>query len=89
MPSAQCPRCGATYPTPATGPNGPVCRYCIASGQIVVLIPTGERSSRRFSRPRRMISDDAPRRPTPLPPRRAREDADRAGSSPDAADGRL
>ena len=51
MPSGHCPRCGATYHVPATTPNGPVCRYCIASGLIVVLLPIPtERAARRFSR---------------------------------------
>ena len=88
MPSAQCPCCGATYRTPKTGPNGPVCRYCIASGQIVVLLPTTERSSRRFSRPRRAPSDRAPHHAAPLPPRGGR-DPGRADNAADVADGRL
>ena len=89
MPSAQCPRCGATYPTATTGPNGPVCRYCIASGQIVVLLPIGERSSRRLSLPRRAPADRAPHHAAPLPPRSGRDDRDRAGMPADAADRRL
>lgn len=77
MPSAHCPRCGATYHVDATSPNGPVCRYCIASGLIVVLLPKpAQRAARRFSR---RLKDEPDRTPprrassarAPLPPNRA------------------
>ncbi|HEV7805600.1 MAG TPA: hypothetical protein VGO80_07280 [Solirubrobacteraceae bacterium] len=39
MPSAHCPRCGATYDSPKITANGPVCRYCLPRGDVVVLLP--------------------------------------------------
>lgn len=77
MPRAHCPRCGATYHTPTTSPNGPVCRYCIASGLIVVLLPVPDaRASRRFARaaeadPERARRADAPLRRQEDPRRHA------------------
>ena len=80
MPSGHCPRCGATYHVATTTPNGPVCRYCIASGLIVVLLPSPtERAARRFSRqledkPERTPSPGGPGRPGPPPsPREQRK----------------
>ena len=81
MPSAHCPRCGATYHVSTTTPNGPVCRYCIASGLIVVLLPIPtERAARRFSRqlqakPDRTPPPKAAHRTAPLPPPRDERDA--------------
>lgn len=67
MPSAYCPRCGATYHCATTGPNGPVCRYCIATGEIVVLLGVNRKrlSERPIGRPpktRRDAEEPAPAR---------------------------
>lgn len=38
MPSAYCVRCGATYDSPKISANGPVCRYCLQRGDVVVML---------------------------------------------------
>ena len=48
MPSGYCPRCGATYDSPTLTANGPVCRYCLPRGDVVVLLPARRA---RFTRP--------------------------------------
>ncbi len=68
MPSAHCPRCGATYHCATTTANGPVCRYCFATGEIVVLLPISrqrlsERPVRRKTQPPRDTERPAPAHP--------------------------
>jgi hypothetical protein len=51
MPSAYCPCCGATYDSPRISPNGPFCRYCLARGEVVQLLPAAGRRFRRARTP--------------------------------------
>jgi hypothetical protein len=61
MPSAYCPSCGATYDSPRISPNGPFCRYCLARGEVVQLMPA---TGRRFRRPRTPLEEQASRAPS-------------------------
>jgi hypothetical protein len=58
MPSAYCPSCGATYDSPRISPNGPFCRYCLARGEVVQLLPA---AGRRFRRARTAVEQHVDR----------------------------
>jgi hypothetical protein len=51
MPSGYCPSCGATYDSPRISPNGPFCRYCLARGEVVQLLPATRQRFRRARTP--------------------------------------
>jgi hypothetical protein len=61
MPTGYCPCCGATYESPTLTANGPVCRFCLPRGDIVVLLPVQRRRFARTrgasERPRRLATE--------------------------------
>jgi hypothetical protein len=67
MPSAYCPSCGAGYDSPTISPNGPFCRYCLARGDVVQLLPAAARRFRRQDQ----RADGRPPPARPLPPAHA------------------
>ncbi|MDX6680562.1 MAG: hypothetical protein QOG94_601 [Solirubrobacteraceae bacterium] len=72
MPNAYCPRCGAAYDSPKITANGPVCRYCLPRGDVVVLLAARSGRLRHSTRDDDVTILRDPHPPGSTPPPAAR-----------------